>query len=127
MAEILELVDKNGIYTTEHAWDRSYVTSQTLPSPSQTVQACRNGCPRCGQSQSLTSKYRALHFPDDFYALGYVLFCKFSQYHVNWKHVDACKDHFGSKVQVKKNAIIGQLNKMEFVSFQIHLQVALHA
>lgn len=67
------------------------------------------------RAKSVTyAKIHSFAFSYDFYTLGYMLFCKFSQYHVNWKHLDACKDHFGSKVQVKKNnTIIGQINEME--------------
>lgn len=45
--------------------------------------------------------YRAERFPSDFYASGDLLFCKFCQNNVDWKHADACKGHLWSLAYVK--------------------------
>ncbi len=45
-------------------------------------------------------------FSDDSYASGDVLFCKFCQHAVDWKHVDACKDHLRSKAHVNDTVLL---------------------
>lgn len=49
---------------------------------------------------SLPPKCRA-SLTNDFCESGDVLLCKFSQHHVDRRHVDTCKDHQGSKAPVK--------------------------
>ncbi len=43
---------------------------------------------------------------NDFYASGDVLFCKFCQHAVDWKHVDVCKDHLQSKAHVNNTVLL---------------------
>lgn len=45
----------------------------------------------------LRQKHRAERFLKDFYTSGEMLFCKFCQQNVDWKHVDTYKEHLRSK------------------------------
>lgn len=72
-------------------WDHRCAASQTLPTPSQTMQKCQSGHLRKQQNQLKNSKCRAEKFLNDIRALGDGLFCKFCQHVVNWKRVpDTC-------------------------------------
>lgn len=48
------------------------------------------------------TKHRAIHFLNKFYLSGNVLFCKFCQNNVDFKHVCMCKHHLWCKAWVKK-------------------------
>lgn len=86
---------------------------------------CKHSCPRpkqCKQkgkvgkkqqNSSLTPKYRAEQFPNDLYMSVDMLFCKYCQHKVDWKHVDMCKDHMRSKACVKNkiNTVLDVLSK----------------
>lgn len=72
-----------------NGWDHLFVTHASLPNNTS-----------MSKWQQKNNNTKLVIYPkyklkiDSFYTSGYMLFWKFCQHHVDWKHVDSWKDHF---------------------------------
>ncbi len=85
-------------------YDHPSVTSQTLPNKASMTKQPPDMLSKSAkklQNSPLPPKNRAEQFPNDLYVSGDMLFCKFCQRTVDWKHEDMCKDHLWSKAHTK--------------------------
>lgn len=70
------------------------------------------------RNTQLTAKLRAEQYPNDYYASGQQLFCKFCQHTIDWSRKDTCNDHLKSKVHQKNKT------KSSGRALQVSLDVA---